>query len=86
MSPLSGLTDLTSLHLGNNNIAGIGVGNVNSLVTLTSATTIYLSGNIGMSCSELGTLITTLGSPPVDTDFNFATSDVATDGVNCTNP
>ncbi|MEE8388007.1 MAG: hypothetical protein V3R65_05475, partial [Acidiferrobacterales bacterium] len=80
------LTSLTVLLLYNNSIGGQGVGNVNSLTSLTSATEIGLSGNIGMSCAELGTLITALGSPPVDTDYNTGTTDTATDGVNCTNP
>lgn len=86
VSPLSSMTDVFSLKLNNNIIGGAGDGNVDALVTLTNLSAIYLNGNIGMSCSELDTLITALGSPPVDTDDNTMNSDVATDGVNCTNP
>ena len=79
VSPLAGLTNLTTLSLFINSIGGQGFGNVDALVTLTSAMFIALTGNIGMSCSELTTLISALGSPPVDIG-------AATDGVNCTNP
>ena len=79
VSSLAGLTGLNSLYLDSNSIGGQGIGNVDALVSLTSATTIVLTDNIGMSCSELTTLISTLGSPPVDIG-------AATDGVNCTNP
>ena len=79
VSPLAGLTALTNLYLNSNSIGGQGIGNVNALVTLTSATLIALTDNIGMSCSELTTLISALGSPPVEIG-------AATDGVNCTNP
>jgi len=90
---LKSLIKLTNLYLRNNSIGGLGVGNVDSLTTLALTIPtggIYLSGNVGMSCAELDTLINDptygLGSPPVDTDNNLATVDVATNTVNCTNP
>ena len=86
VGPLANLTSLTELYLDNNSIGGQGVGNVDSLITLASANGIYLTGNAGMSCAELTTLITALLSPPVDTDNNLATMDVATNTINCTNP
>lgn len=86
VSALSGMISLATLTLRYNSIAGQGLGHVDALTTLTSATAIYLNGNIGISCSELDTLITALGSSPVDTDGNTGTADIATDGVNCTNP
>jgi len=76
---------LTYLYLHNNSIGGQNVGNVDAMTGLIKATQINLSGNTGMSCSELTTLINALGSPPVDTD-NTTNPDVATNGVNCTNP
>jgi len=87
VSALSGLTNLTVLYLYDNSIGGQGVGNIDALVTLTNVTKLYLKGNMGMSCNELAALITVLGSPPVDADDNnLATTDVATNGVNCANP
>jgi hypothetical protein len=52
VTPLAALTNLTLLDLPFNSITT----GVSSLTTLTSAQ-IYLSGNIGMSCSGLNTLI-----------------------------
>jgi len=86
ITPLAGLTSLIHLGLNDNNIGGQNVGNVDTLTSLINATRIYLNDNTGMSCSELTTLINALGSPPVDTDNNTETTDVATNGVNCTNP
>jgi len=80
------MTSLTRLLLNNNSIGGQNVGYVDALTGLINAEQIYLNGNAGMSCSELTTLINALGSPPVDTDSNPGTQDVATNGVNCTNP
>jgi len=86
VTPLADLTDLNGVLIHVNSIGGQGTGNVDALVTLVSATTVGLHGNIGMSCSELTTLINVLGSPPVDANNTLTTPDVATDGVNCTNP
>lgn len=86
VTPLASLTNLTELHINFGNIGGQGIGHVDALGSLTSATVIDLRGNTGMSCSELSSLISTLGSPPVDTDNNTGTTDTATDGVNCTSP
>jgi hypothetical protein len=82
----SGLTNLVQLDLRSNGIGGSGVGNVDSLTGLINANYIFLNGNIGMSCAELTTLITALGSPPVDTNNNPGNNDVATNGSNCTDP
>jgi hypothetical protein len=97
VTPLAGLTGLTILDLAYN---GITTG-VNSLAGLTSAA-IYLSGNIGMSCLELQTLICGAGntvvsgvcSPAatglgtnVEISFNaIGNIDTPTPGVNCTSP
>lgn len=78
VSYLAALTNLDYLNLLNNNIGGQGVGNVDQLVTLTSASTLNISLNIAQSCSELQTLITALGA--------VVTPNNATDGVTCTNP
>ena len=88
VSPLSFLTNLKTVSLYSNSIGGPGVGNVDTLTSLTSATSIRLGGfsNISMSCSELTTLINALGSPPVDMDNNASTTDFANNGFNCTNP
>jgi internalin A len=86
VSFLSGLTSLTFLDISSNNIEGQNVGNVDDLATLVNANILYLYNNIGMSCSELDSLINALNSPPVDIDGDINTTDVATDGVNCTNP
>ncbi len=83
---LAELISLTNLDLRDNKIRGQNTGNINAITSLVNATIINLSGNSGMSCTELTTLINALGSPPVNTDRNIATRDVATDGVNCTNP
>ncbi len=86
VGPLSSLTSLTFLSLLNNNIGDQSVGNINTLTSLTSATAIFLGGNSTISCNQLGTLITALSSPPVDTDSNLDTAEGATNGVNCTSP
>ncbi len=86
VTPLAGLTSLTDLRLSYNNIGGQNTGNVDALTSLVNAIAINLSGNRSMSCNELTTLINALGSPPVNIDGNSATTDVATNGVNCTNP
>jgi len=72
---------LTILNLRNNSIGAQDAGNVDALTSLVNATTIDLRGNRGVSCTELTTLITALGSRRVTIDGN-----VVTDGVNCTNP
>ena len=56
VAPLATLTGLTFLDLPNNWIGGAGVGNISSLLTLTSAQ-VYLTGNPTQSCQELHTLI-----------------------------
>jgi len=87
VSPLSGLTSLTSLELSDNKLGGQGVGHIDALTTLTNTKFgIYFNGNIGISCAELTTLINALGSPPIDTDRNLLTSEAAINGTNCTNP
>jgi len=86
VSNLAGFTKLRSLFLQNNNLGGLNVGNVDQLAGLISLTELFLMNNLNMSCSELDTLIIALGSPPVDTDNNESTVDVASNGVNCTNP
>ena len=86
VKPLENLTKVKTLWLHNNNISGQGVGNIDSLFTLTAATTINISNNINMSCDELNTLIGALDSPPVNTDSVSGTVDVATNGANCTSP
>jgi len=86
VSPLASLTGLTVLDLGSNKIGGQGVGHVNLLSSLTSTTALRLDNNKTMSCSELASLITALGSPPVDTDYSLTDTDTATNGMNCTNP
>ena len=83
---LAGMIDLIYLFLNSNSIGGQNVGNVDALTGLINADRITLNGNAGMSCSELTTLINALESPPVDTDYNYTTMEVATNGVNCTNP
>jgi len=84
------MTSLTTLRLGSNSIGGQGIGNIDALVNLTSVVSLSMSNNIGMSCTELTTLINVRGSPPVDTDNNGATANVAVpvpgNGANCTNP
>ena len=86
VSPLKSLVNLTFLDLGRNNIAGKGVGRVDSLTSLGNVKIIHLTRNPEISCSELSTLATTLGSPPVDTDGITSNFDVATAGSNCTKP
>lgn len=86
VSPLSGLVNLVYLGLSDNSIGGQGPGKLDTLKSLTNAATIYLTNNINISCSELAILINSLGSPPVDTDSSTLTTDVASNGVNCTNP
>ena len=86
VSPLSNLTGLIRLDLNYNNIGGQSIGNIDTLTSLLNLTGIFIQGNMAMSCAELGTLITELGSPPVDTDNSLSTIDTATNGTNCTNP
>ena len=87
VSPLATMVKMNDLYLYDNSIGGLGVGKVDSLVTMTDATKIGLQNNIGMSCAELLTLITDLGSPPVNLDItpNYDNIDSATAGDNCTN-
>ena len=85
VSPLSGITARTTLLLEDNLLGGAGVGHLESLLSLDLGQ-ISLAGNPGISCSELGTLITAFGSPPVDVDRDLATSDIAVEGANCTTP
>ena len=86
VSPLSGMTKMNYLNLAYNNIGGQGVGRVDTLISMTNTTEILLTGNIGMSCNELTTLINALGSPPVDSDNQPTAPDVILPGSNCTNP
>ena len=72
------------LDLNDNSLGGQNIGNVDELDVL-SLSRVMLSGNLNMSCVELGELIGALGSPPVDTDSNFSSVDAATPGINCTN-
>ena len=83
VSPLANLTQLDYLGLGaalsNYNTTG-----VDTLVALTKATQIALWNNrFSIQCAELNTLITALGSPPVDTDGNLTTTDSAIENTNC---
>ncbi|MBI4828127.1 MAG: leucine-rich repeat domain-containing protein [Nitrospinae bacterium] len=85
VSPLAALTNLAWLYLGNNLIGGQGVGQVDSLVTLTGAN-LLLANNLGMSCAEATTLIGALGTS-VDISANgVGALDTPTNGVNCTSP
>jgi len=86
VSAFSGLINLTALDLRSNKIGGAGIGKVDTLTELTKANYIFLQGNNAISCTELTTLIDSLGSPPVDTDNNLSTNNIAIDGTNCTNP
>ena len=88
VSPLATMVKMNDLYLYNNSIGGENVGNIDSLNTLTIAKKIGLQNNTGISCTELTSLITDLGSPPVnvDTTPNYDNTDVATNGTNCTNP
>jgi len=86
VSPLEKLVNLKFLDLGRNNIGGQGVGHLDSLASLVLAENIHLIRNREVSCKELMTLITTMGSPPVDTDGITSNFDVAVEGTNCTNP
>jgi hypothetical protein len=101
VSPLATLTRLTYLDIPFNLIGGAGVGKVSSLLTLTTAQ-IYLTGNIGMSCQELNTLICGPGNAVLSTaclpnstglGMNVEISgnalgnlDMPTNGFNCTSP
>lgn len=86
VSPIEKLVNLKFLDLGRNNIGGQGVGRLDLLTSLVNADNIHLIRNKEISCKELTTLITTMGSPPVDTDGINSNFDVAIDGTNCTNP
>ena len=86
VSPLKNLVNLTFLDLGRNNIGGKGVGRVDSLTSLGNVKNMHLTRNPEISCDELSVLVTTLGSPPVDTDGISSNFDVATAGTNCTKP
>ena len=86
VSALAGFTKLRTVWLQNNNLAGLDVGDVDVLSASSNLTELQLANNPNMSCSELASLISVVGSPPVDTDMDSGTTDTATDGVNCTNP
>lgn len=86
VSDFSNFSDLSFLVLDNNAIGGQGIGSVDQLSTLQNLFRVQIANNTNMSCAELGTLISAVGSPPVDTDMNFSTIDSAVNGVNCTNP
>lgn len=58
VTQLATLTKLITLWLVDNNITT----GVASLVTLTNATSINLSGNVNIPCADLDTLVATLGS------------------------
>lgn len=86
VSEFTKFSDLSFLVLDNNNIGGQGVGGVDQLSTLQSLFRVQIANNINMSCAELSSLISVVGSPPVDTDMNFSSVDSTVNGVNCTNP
>jgi len=87
VSPLASVTSVQVLKLLTNSIGGQGVGNVDSLSTLTSASAIYLGSNLSMSCAEITSLISALGAPPVNIHPTGSTpSPAPLDGSNCTNP
>lgn len=79
VSPISNIIGLQKLDLRNNRIGGLGVGKIDSLLSLANVTQIWLSGNVNMSCSELESLL--LGLGPAAIDISSAQS-----GVNCTFP
>ncbi len=58
VSPLASLVNVDYLFLNNNNITS----GVSSLVSLINAIRIDLSGNTSISCAELSTLVSALGS------------------------
>ncbi len=86
VSEFANFNDLSFLVLDDNNLGGQGVGNVDQLSTLQSLFRVQIANNINMSCAELGSLISAVGSPPVDTDMNYSSIDSAVNGINCTNP
>ncbi|MGD8937737.1 MAG: leucine-rich repeat domain-containing protein [Gammaproteobacteria bacterium] len=79
VSALAGMVYLQQLDLRNNHIGGQGVGNVDTLSSLTNVSKIRLSGNNLISCTELTSLIAVLG--PNATDLGEAQL-----GVNCQAP
>ncbi|KPJ95317.1 MAG: hypothetical protein AMJ53_02975, partial [Gammaproteobacteria bacterium SG8_11] len=83
VSGLQSLTGLTVLDLTNNTIGASGnPGGVDTLSGMTSATDIYLGGNITMSCGELQSLVDTLGGSPTGSVY----PGVPQPGINCTEP
>ena len=89
VSPLASLAGLKVVSLLSNSIGGQNVGNVDNLASLTAASTILLGDNTSMSCSEVTTLIGSLGSPPVNLNASGSSSGyphTAIAGSNCTNP
>ncbi len=97
VTPLASLTGLAYLDLAHNSITT----GVDTLIGLTTAS-IYLSGNLGMSCAEANTLICGAGNTVVggvcapaktglgvnvEMSFNgVGNLDTPTAGVNCTAP
>ena len=87
VAPLSTLTALTWLNLGANQIAGQGFGNVD-LLSPAPTVMIGLANNLGMSCIELGTLLSNYPGK-VDLEGNLAggnPGDIVNPGVTCTAP
>lgn len=85
VAPLANLQPTATIDLENNLIGGAGVGHLDTLVVL-DPRRLALTGNLGISCAELDTLITAVGSPPVDVDGDSLTSDIPEVGINCTAP
>jgi Leucine-rich repeat (LRR) protein len=79
VAALAALGSLQILDLSNNKIGDGQRGNVDSLTQLTLANSINLNNNLRMSCSELTTLISALGS-------NVVEPSLADDGNNCLTP
>jgi len=79
VSAAANLTTLSVLDLHNNSIGGLGVGRVYSLATLTKASSITLRNNLDMSCTEMQSLINSLG-------VDIVSPSTAEEGTNCTAP
>jgi Leucine-rich repeat (LRR) protein len=101
VSPLATLIKLITFSAHDNSFGGQGVGNVDALITLTSANSIIIHNNITMSCAEANTLICGAGNAvsagictPASDGFGIKVNieggvgvlDEPIDGTNCTNP
>lgn len=76
---LAGLIKLQKLDIRNNQLAGQSAGGIDALANLPNVTQIWLSGNPGLSCTELNALLLALGPSALDVNS-------AVEGVNCTAP